>query len=62
MEKAINQAAATENTIIPLMRYDMNISNAIIYTIKEQNITDLIIGLHKEANQKIFSDRLPKIF
>jgi Kef-type K+ transport system membrane component KefB len=54
MEKAINQAAATENTIIPLMRYDMNISNAIIYTIKEQNITDVIIGLHKDANQKDF--------
>jgi Kef-type K+ transport system membrane component KefB len=54
MEKAINQAAATENTIIPLMRYDMNISNAIIYTIKEQNITDVIIGLHKDANQKNF--------
>jgi len=54
MDKAINQAAATENTIIPLMRYDMNISNAIIYTIKEQNITDVIIGLHKDANQKDF--------
>jgi len=54
MEKAINQAAATENTIIPLTRYDMNISNGIIYTIKEQNITDVIIGLHKEANQKDF--------
>jgi len=54
MEKAVNQAAATENTIIPLMRYDMNISNAVIYTIKEQNITDVIIGLHKNANQKDF--------
>ena len=42
MEKAINQAAATEDTIIPLTRYDMNISNGIIYTIKEQNITDVI--------------------
>lgn len=54
MEKAINQAAATENTIIPLTRFDMNISNAIIYTIKEQNITDVLIGLHKNANQKDF--------
>ena len=54
MEKAINQAAASENTIIPLTRYDMNISNGIIYTIKEQNITDVLIGLHKDANQKDF--------
>ncbi len=54
MDKAINQAAATENTIIPLTRYDMNISNGIIYTIKEQNITDVLIGLHKDANQKDF--------
>lgn len=60
MEKAINQAAATENTIIPLMRYDMNISNAIIYTIKEQNITDVIIGLHKDANQKDFLGPIAK--
>ncbi len=54
MEKAIHQAAATENTIIPLTRYDMNISKGIIYTIKEQNISDVIIGLHKDANQKDF--------
>jgi hypothetical protein len=54
MESAIKQAAATENTLIPLTRYDMNVSNAIIYTIKEQNITDVLIGLHKNANQKDF--------
>src|SRR5690606_2927200 len=54
MENAIKQAAATENTIIPLTRYDMNVSNAIIYTIKEQNITDVLIGLHKDSNQKTF--------
>ena len=54
MEKAIKQAAATENTIIPLTRYDMNVSNAIIYTIKEQNISDVLIGLHKDGNPKDF--------
>jgi Kef-type K+ transport system membrane component KefB len=54
MEKAIHQAAATENTIIPLTRYDMNISNGIIYTIKEQSITDVLIGMHKDTNQKDF--------
>jgi hypothetical protein len=54
MDNAIKQAAATENTIIPLTRFDINISNGIIYTIKEQKITDVLIGLHKNANQKNF--------
>jgi Kef-type K+ transport system membrane component KefB len=49
MEKAIKHASATDNTIIPLTRFDVNISNGIIYTIKEHNITDTIIGLHHLA-------------
>jgi hypothetical protein len=51
MAKAMSRAAATNDTLIPLSRFDMNISNGIIYTIKEQNITDTLIGLHKEAAQ-----------
>jgi Kef-type K+ transport system membrane component KefB len=54
MDKAVMHAAATENAIIPLTRFDMNISNGIIYTIKEQNITDVLIGLHQHADQKYF--------
>jgi Kef-type K+ transport system membrane component KefB len=54
MEKAIHHAAATEQTIIPITRFDMNVSNGIIYTLKEQNITDLIIGLHQGADQNNF--------
>jgi Kef-type K+ transport system membrane component KefB len=54
MEKAVSHAAATEQTIIPLTRFDINISNGIIYTLKEQNITDLLIGLHQHANQHNF--------
>lgn len=49
MEKAIRHAAATDNTIIPLSRFDLNTSNGIVYTIKEHSITDLIIGLHHLA-------------
>lgn len=51
MDQAVKQAAGSENVIIPLTRYDMNISNAIIYTIKEQKVTDILIGLHKHADQ-----------
>jgi Kef-type K+ transport system membrane component KefB len=54
MTKAVTHAASTENTIIPLTRFDMNISNGITYTIKEKNITDILIGLHRETNQKDF--------
>jgi Kef-type K+ transport system membrane component KefB len=51
MEKAAHYAAATDNAIIPITRYDLNISNGIIYTIKEYNITDIIIGLHHKADE-----------
>lgn len=54
MDKAVMHAAATENTLIPLTRFDMNISNGIIYTIKEQNITDILIGLHQNSDQRDF--------
>ena len=51
LEKAIKHAAATDNTIIPLTRFDVNVSNGIVYTIREQNITDVIIGLHHLADE-----------
>jgi hypothetical protein len=54
MEKAVNHAAATDHTIIPVVRFDASISNGIIYTLKEQNITDLLIGLHHQAKQDSF--------
>lgn len=54
MEKAIKHAAATEQKVIPLIRHDISKSNGIVYTLKEQNITDLIIGLHHQANQDDF--------
>jgi Kef-type K+ transport system membrane component KefB len=51
MEMAIKHAAATDSTIIPLTRFDVNISNGIIYTIKEHDITDIIIGVHQRAHE-----------
>ena len=57
MDKALKQAAASENTIIPLTRFDMNTSNGIIYTIKEQNITDVLIGINSDPKQKDFPGR-----
>ncbi|SDB50086.1 transporter, CPA2 family [Flavobacteriaceae bacterium MAR_2010_188] len=46
LEKASATAAATDNTLIELLRYDINIVNAITNVVKEQQISDLILGLH----------------
>lgn len=54
MDKALMHAAATENTLIPLTRYDMNISNGITYALREQQITDLLMGVHSSKNPKEF--------
>ncbi len=54
MDKAMMHAAATENTLVPLTRYDMNISNGITYTLREQQITDLLMGVHTGKNSKEF--------
>ncbi|WP_181276713.1 cation:proton antiporter [Arcticibacter pallidicorallinus] len=54
MDKAISHAAASENTLLPLTRYDINVSNAITYTIKEHGITDVLIGLHRNSSQLQF--------
>lgn len=54
LDLAVNHAAATDNELTPLTRFDVNISNGIIYTIKEQNITDVVIGLHHNASGNEF--------
>ncbi len=54
LDNAVKRAAATENTIIPIRRYDANISNGIVYTIKEHNVTDLVFGLHHKSSEKDF--------
>jgi len=51
MQRAAKHAASTDNTIIPITRFDLNISNGIIYTIKEHNIKNVIIGLHHLAHK-----------
>lgn len=54
IEHAVKHAAATENIIFPITRFDINISQGIIYTIKEHNITDILIGLHHNSEQQDF--------
>ncbi|MEJ5960825.1 cation:proton antiporter [Pedobacter immunditicola] len=52
--KALSHAAASENNVIPITRYDSSISNGIVYTIKEHNVSDVVIGLHNQADQHTF--------
>jgi Kef-type K+ transport system membrane component KefB len=47
LEKAANTAAATDNKLNELLRYDLNIVNGISSVVKEQKITDIILGLHQ---------------
>lgn len=54
LDKAILHAAATENTIIPIARFDINVSSGIIYSIKEHNITDVLIGSHQNISDSSF--------
>jgi nucleotide-binding universal stress UspA family protein len=46
LHKAVVTAAATDNRLKEIIRYDLNIVNGITSVIKEQKITDLILGLH----------------
>ncbi|RYD46958.1 MAG: hypothetical protein EOP83_28800, partial [Verrucomicrobiaceae bacterium] len=54
LERAVAHAAETANTVIPLIRHDVNIANGIVYTIKEQQVSNLVVGLHREANPSDF--------
>lgn len=40
-------AAATDNRLHELLRYDLNIVNGIVNVVKEHKVTDLILSLHK---------------
>ena len=47
LNMAVTTASATDNVLQDLLRYDLNVANAIISVIKEQGITDLFLGLHQ---------------
>ncbi len=58
LDGVVSHAAASDNQLNPLLRYDSSVSNGIIYTIKEQKITDIVIGLHKGADQSVFFGKI----
>ena len=50
LEKAVDMAASADVFLQRLLRYDLNIMNGITGVIKENNITDLILGYHSKNN------------
>ena len=43
LNMAVTTASATDNVLQDLLRYDLNVANAIISVIKEQGITDFVL-------------------
>ncbi len=43
-------ASSADTQLIPIARYDMNITSGIIHTMKEKKITEVVLGLHRKAN------------
>lgn len=50
LQTAVNTAAATDTRMKDLLRYDLSVSKAIASVVKEREITDLVVGLHKEKD------------
>ena len=50
LEFAGKGASSADTKLIPIARYDMNITSGIIHTMKERNITEVVLGLHHKAN------------
>ena len=46
--KASVSAAATDHKLTELIRYDSNLVNGITNVVKENKVTDIILGLHKQ--------------
>lgn len=48
LERAEKAAASTDNQLMSIVRYDSNVVNGITNVVKENKVTDLIIGLHRK--------------
>lgn len=61
LEKAMSTAAAADIPLHQLLRYDFNIRNGISSVVKENRITDLVLGLHvKKSISDSFLGNLTK--
>lgn len=49
LEKAEVAASSTDNSVTSLLRFDSDVPNGIVGVLREQKITDLILGLHEKT-------------
>ena len=49
LDAAATAAASGDIYLQELLRYDVNISNAIVSVVRERNITDIVMGMHHGA-------------
>lgn len=50
LPKVAKIAASADTQVNMISRYDVNIASGIIHTIKENQITDIVVGFHHKAN------------
>jgi Kef-type K+ transport system membrane component KefB len=50
LEQASKAASAVDAQLVPISRYDLNIASGILNTVKENNISEVVLGLHHKAN------------
>lgn len=50
IEQAGKMAAASDNTLTPILRSDINVANCIVSTAQEYAITDILVGIHRKSN------------
>ena len=49
LRKATEVASSADNQLTELLRYDLNVVNALTSVVKEHRITDMIMGLHAKS-------------
>ncbi len=49
LDKAQQAAAAFDAKVVPIERYDVNTVAGVVNTIKERDITEIIVGMHRKS-------------
>ncbi len=50
LERAAMSAAAVDVKMKTVLRYSLNVAQGIVHTVKENEITDIVIGLHRKTS------------
>lgn len=50
LERAAKIASATDNSVRMMTRFDVNVTSGIVETIRENHITEVVMGLHHKNN------------